>query len=1359
MAGAERVVSELVVQGASKFVQDFAAAGQAVSSLFVVQESVGVRQRVLYDTVAKAAEVSAQRQADASRRAADAAREAQEQQTNVVQRGVSRRLALIRDEASQQARNGLVPRGGDLTRRAFDSARENLRTSRESADVLQKVRDASNQVTEASNKKTKAIVDQSGAETRAKSSGITYLSVLSAIHAASFLASNRTFTLAGSFVTLGLAFGKMGGVAAGVGLALGGLLAIFNAITNAMNLIQQAAITTATALAKVVVTVTAVLGAAGVQGVKLAADLESQLALIQAVSGATVGQLRQLVPVITEVAAKFGISSAQVASGASLFIRAGGDITQAINGATEAVTQLVVASAGELQAAEAAVAVSAGIKQFALSGDEAVRVANALTAAAQASALSFTGVTQAFIQAAPGARTLGISLEDTAAGIAILGNELVKGTISGTAFKQFLLDLINPSKQSRDMLNSFGISVQTSTGAIRPFSDVLFDLNKALGDQAVETGKVSAAQRANALAVIFGSRASLAANILTREGAAGLATFRKEMENVTAVKVADILLLPLNKQLEVLKTNVELAGEAFGAPLLQPIKNAVVEAINFVKGFKDIATVIGQAVSVIATGQGFEQLQQQISAIADPRVATFFIELVNTGRNVADVIRNQIIPAIRDAATAILSFLTSEDRLSSVPQTFEGINRAVQAVGATIAVLIRQAATLVTEFINAEGKGGELRKSLEGIATTIATTFIPKLITMTVFIATAVAIMSRLGAAILNTGKTLEEFGLRVQKGLAISRGDLAAAKEFDAQIDNVKNTGDKLKETLAGLADVGTAQKNVIIQIFEDLAGEIPTILSNLNQELEEQNKQRQPAPAVTTEGFAPPDANALKRAGDRVVEAGRDVVRRLENIREDAATRANEILDHALERMEDIFEKADEQLKRLARDTKERIDDLNDSVTQRRDDRSVLENFRRSQEDQLRIRQRALDVVERIEQRATEDTEKLFDRQQQAAERVFTRLQQDAERAFSHVQRVREQALQDAQSSEEKALQKTLDEEARIRQEQRELQAAATPEDRAKVQKQHAQAADDRKFEEKQQAALDQLKKQHENASRASAKAAEEEQTSFKRSQEDVLLQFRQKQEEAALRFRRGLEDTQHVIRLSREDELFNIRRQHEQALQDQQDRLEDDATKRQIIRINREADERRQEIERTRDVQVRELETGVLQQLTAQISQVDRQIRNTIQGFEDSLDNLEPDVKQNLLPAITSIRNEIQKLVNGITEDLQLNTDQVTTRLGAEREFGLARTNVGAGAGANAGMANVQTVGVLTALNFIMPPAFSSTVAEAVRLGVIQAWGDQPLVNINQINQNAPIVDDHGFEELLQNSVIHLARSIRP
>lgn len=1238
MAADERIITELIIQGAEQSVRQIESVATATTGLVVVQENAGVRQREVYDSVARAAEQAAQAEQTAALRAQETIQRTEEATTRTIVAEAAKRAEARRSEAAavvapvvQQAqRAASFPTQNNLTAprlqvavdaAQFTAARNAIIAEQAAAQTLQgrltALATAIQQVikenlglSQSSQEAATNLNKQSSAANSTQSSGISYLSVLSAIHAASFLATNQTFSLIGSFTTLGLAFGKAGVAAGAAGLALGGILAVFGQIQQASQLIQQATISTAETFLKLGVAGTVALAGLGAAGVKSAADVETQLAGVRAFGGATADQLQKVQQQANQFAIEFGTSAASVVKATSLFAQAGGTIAEAIGGATEAIVRFQLASQGagqqEVSLEQAAIAVSAGLKLFGLAGDQAIRVVDNLTAASQASALSFTGVTQAFIQAAPGAVALGITIEDLSTAIALIGDQLIKGTITGTAFKQFIIDLVKPSKQAADTLAQYGIAIQDTNKNILPLQDILHNLNVALGDQAVASGKVGTAERERALAQIFGSRAFLAANILTRAGSEGLEAYRTKLEALSTNNIVDVLLLPLNKQLEILSTTVQVAGQAFGGPLLQPIRAATVAAIEFFKQTIPFAELLGQAISVVVSGQGFGALAEQISTlVGNTALATFLIELVNSFRNVRDVIVSDILPAINDFIGNIGLVASESGRLTDAVNFFKNLNNAIQVVGVVAAIAIRSFSELVTQIIHNEGAGKTLRDTLVTLADAIVNRLVASLTVTLASLGAAIALMPTFAKASIVAAQVLIALGkgFLVFNDILINTASQIAlvATTFDALIqaelgnrDAVLNLGNSLgavitrtnemhdanQKALSGLAETGKVVDDLAnggldkliaaaketgdslatgakegIKSFENQLGEIPNIISNITAETEQRTRALQDAqkPGGTPAQFV--DEKALKSQVDKIDAAGRDLSVRLSNLAEDASQKVTNTVESALARVTDIFDKAQQQLDDLQVSLELRIKEINERLAERQADRAVLDPFKKQQEDRLTEFTRGLDKEDQAQERSLDhqrtqrqrDNEDVARSVNQAAEDVatgFQRQQQSAEIAFQAIQQARTTAFERGQQVEATAFERAQQAAADARDFAKQL-ATAKPADQANLIQQHNQALQDTRFRQGQENDLTKFRQNQEDKKLDFTKANEASALSFRQTQETQLTDFRRREELKILDFRRNAENKETGIREGEEDAALARRLAREDVL----------------------------------------------------------------------------------------------------------------------------------------------------------------------------------------------------------------------
>jgi hypothetical protein len=128
--------------------------------------------------------------------------------------------------------------------------------------------------------------------------------------------------------------------------------------------------------------------------------------------------------------------------------------------ATESV--LYAANALDSGLAETAGLVGGVIKAYSLNAEETARVADVLALSSNKSRLGFESLTEAFAVAGPMAAAAGVSLEQTAAYLALTVDELGKGSVAGTAFSQMLIEV-----------RSKGLTMQQAFDKINGSSDKL----------------------------------------------------------------------------------------------------------------------------------------------------------------------------------------------------------------------------------------------------------------------------------------------------------------------------------------------------------------------------------------------------------------------------------------------------------------------------------------------------------------------------------------------------------------------------------------------------------------------------------------------------------------------------------------------------------------------------------------------------------------------------------------------------------------------------------------------------------------------------------------------------------------------
>lgn len=398
-----------------------------------------------------------------------------------------------------------------------------------------------------------------------------------------------------------------------------------------------------------------------IAGVKIASDFQTNIGRVGAVTHSTTEQLHALRAQVVELSLATGKSLADVSLAAFELAKGGIEITQQLGptGALKAVTDLTIASSGELGLAQSAQAVARGIKAFGLEAGEANIVVDALVNAAQRSTSGFSDLTNAFSYLASTASTMGLTIAETAAVVGVLSNANILGSQAGTNFRQALISLIDPSKEGAKVMQQYGISIKDAEGNIRPFRDILGDLEGAFSDTAVASGKLTQAEQLRALNMIFTTRGMNAILALINQG---VDAFNELAEvTLTASDVATRMLLPLAAQFNILTNAVKVASNAFGEGFIPLLSEATRGAIAFLTDgakLQNILTAIGLTISNLIAGQGFGEVFQllgQAGVREGGRAEAAIRAVLTVLLNMRAALVDDVLPAMGRALGAIAS--------------------------------------------------------------------------------------------------------------------------------------------------------------------------------------------------------------------------------------------------------------------------------------------------------------------------------------------------------------------------------------------------------------------------------------------------------------------------------------------------------------------------------------------------------------------------------------------------------------------------------------------------------------------------------------------------------------------------------
>jgi TP901 family phage tail tape measure protein len=333
-----------------------------------------------------------------------------------------------------------------------------------------------------------------------------------------------------------------------------------------------------------------------------AIDFEKQISAIGAVSGATQGELEAMRKKALQLGADTSFSASQAANAMEELAKAGISTTDILNGAADATVAL--AAAGGIELADAATIAANAMNQFGLKAKDLPKVVDQIAGAANSSAIDVRDLGLSMQQAGAVAHLAGLSFEDTATAIALMGNAGIKGSDAGTSLKTFLQNLIPTTKQQIALMKQLGLVTKDgankffdASGKVKNLAAVSQTLKDALKGMTKE-------QQLNTLQILFGSDAIRAAAVLADNGADGFNKLADAMGKTTAADVAAARLNNTAGQLEQLKGSAETAAISLGTLLLPSVIKLLKGLTSLANGFTNLSPGTQKTIAIVAAVVG-----------------------------------------------------------------------------------------------------------------------------------------------------------------------------------------------------------------------------------------------------------------------------------------------------------------------------------------------------------------------------------------------------------------------------------------------------------------------------------------------------------------------------------------------------------------------------------------------------------------------------------------------------------------------------------------------------------------------------------------------------------------------------------
>lgn len=365
------------------------------------------------------------------------------------------------------------------------------------------------------------------------------------------------------------------------------------------------------------------MGAVAAAGVAIAvkkfADWDAQMSQVQTLSHATAGEMERLRDASLNMGQAIGFSATQVADAETELVKAGVSVRDILGGGL--VGALNLAAAGQINVGKATEIASVALTQFGLKGKDVPHVADLLAAGADKALGGVDQLGQALNQGGLVASQFGLTIDDTVGTLSAFANAGLLGSDAGTSFKQMLLALASPSQKAADTMKQYNIQAYDARGnfvGITNLAGQLKDNFKGVSD----------AQRDFALSTIFGSDAIRTANVLYKEGAAGIQGW------INTVNDSGFAAQQARGKMDNLNGDLKKLGAAFDTALIKSGSGANDVLRSVAQGLTTVLHVVGDIPKpVLTAGLALTALVAAIglvgggALIAVPKIAQFRVAL------------------------------------------------------------------------------------------------------------------------------------------------------------------------------------------------------------------------------------------------------------------------------------------------------------------------------------------------------------------------------------------------------------------------------------------------------------------------------------------------------------------------------------------------------------------------------------------------------------------------------------------------------------------------------------------------------------------------------------------------------------
>lgn len=328
--------------------------------------------------------------------------------------------------------------------------------------------------------------------------------------------------------------------------------------------------------------------------IKAAADFEKKMDYFGAVNNATAKQMEQVRQKALQLGRDSQYSAGQIADAFVEMAKAGVSVKDITGGMADAIINL--AAAADIKLDESTQIVTSQIQAYGLSVKDAAHITDLLAGAANASIVDVSDLGVSLKYLGGVAHALGVSFDSSVDALSLLGKAGIKGSTAGTSLRQIMVSLGGATSKATDELKDLGIITKDGTNQFFDANGKAKSLAQVFQILQDHTRGLTQEQQLMAFKTIFNNRALAAAEILTKQGAAGFANMAAQMSKTTAADVAAKRLDNLSGDIKHLKSSIDTLMIQAGTPFQNMLRSIVQNITKVINAFINMPAGVQTAI-------------------------------------------------------------------------------------------------------------------------------------------------------------------------------------------------------------------------------------------------------------------------------------------------------------------------------------------------------------------------------------------------------------------------------------------------------------------------------------------------------------------------------------------------------------------------------------------------------------------------------------------------------------------------------------------------------------------------------------------------------------------------------------------